>query len=93
MSHSRITRRQLVVAATGTLATTSLLASGASRAEAYQGNMERALSALYDALGSLREASGNKGGHRATAMDLVQQAIGEVHAGIEYGDERTGDNG
>lgn len=34
--------------------------------------MERALSSLYEALGSLREATPNKGGHRENAIQLVQ---------------------
>jgi hypothetical protein len=49
-------RRELAAVLAG-----SALAVGlASSAEAYQGNMERGLSSLYDALGSLREASSNK---------------------------------
>jgi hypothetical protein len=35
------------------------------------------------ALGSLRESTANKGGHRARAMDLVRQAIDETLAGID----------
>jgi hypothetical protein len=62
----------------------------ASSAEAYQGNMERALSSLYDALGSLREATSNKGGHRIKAMNLIHEASAEVQAGIEYADENGG---
>lgn len=53
---------------------------------AEQGNMENALSALYAAQDALRRAEGAKGGHRATAMSLVQQAITETQAGIEFGD-------
>lgn len=47
------------IAAAGALATAAM-ASGAVEAEAYQGNMERALSSLYDALASLRESTPNK---------------------------------
>ena len=64
--------------------------SASSSAEAYQGNMERALSALYEALGSLREATPNKGGHRENAIQLVQQAISETQAGVDYADEHGG---
>ncbi len=53
--------------------------------------MERALAALYDSLGSLREATSDKGGHKANAMSLIQQAITEVQAGIDYAAERFGD--
>jgi hypothetical protein len=65
-----------------------LLGASASSANAYQGNMERAVSALYQALGSLRESTADKGGHRAKAMDLIKQAIAETQAGIEFAAER-----
>jgi hypothetical protein len=58
--------------------------------EAYQGNMERALSALDSALASLQNATPNKGGHRERAINLIERAIGEVKAGIEFADERDG---
>lgn len=85
-----LTRRNLArLAFAGTAAT---VATGltATSAQAYQGNMERALSSLFDALGSLREASSNKGGHRVRAMNLIQQAIQETQAGIEFADETGG---
>jgi hypothetical protein len=59
-------------------------------ADAYQGNMERALSSLNEAFGSLRESTANKGKHRARAMDLVRQAIDETQAGIAFADEHGG---
>jgi hypothetical protein len=73
------------VAAAGAVAA-SAVAVSANGALAYQGNMEQALAALRDALGSLREATPNKGGHRANAIQLVQQAIAEVEAGIQFAD-------
>jgi hypothetical protein len=79
----------LRIAAAGAVATTALAAT-AGEALAYQGNMERALSALYDALGSLREATPNKGGHKATAIQLIEQAIGEVQAGVDFADNHGG---
>lgn len=85
---SSMNRRQIAVLAVG--ATAAGLAAGTTGAEAYQGNMERALSALYDALASLREASSNKGGHRVKAMELINAAIQETQAGIEYADENGG---
>ncbi|MFG1359549.1 hypothetical protein [Xanthobacter pseudotagetidis] len=86
--NATLSRRQLaMLAATAGAASLTL---GASEAEAYQGNMERALSALYDALGSLREATSNKDGHRVRAMELVQQAIEQTQAGIEYAAEHGG---
>ena len=53
-------------------------------AEAYQGNMERALSALSAALGSLRAATPNKGGHRERAIHIVERAMSETQAGIDF---------
>jgi hypothetical protein len=52
--------------------------------------MEHALSSLYQALGSLREATANKGGHRARAIELVRQAIEEAQAGVAFADEHAG---
>ena len=66
MLDSKLSRRGLVATATG-VAAIGLLGATAGTADAYQGNMERALSSLYNALGSLREsksarASGSVGG-------------------------------
>jgi hypothetical protein len=72
------------------LAVTGAVATAAGNALAYQGNMERALASLYDALASLREATPNKGGHKATAVQLIEKAIEEVRAGIDYADEHGG---
>ncbi len=57
----------------------------ATSANAYQGNMENALSSLFAALNELKAAQGPKGGHRITAIELVQQAITETQAGIAAG--------
>ena len=54
----------------------------------YQGHMERALEALQYSLSELYYASGPKGGHRITAINLTQQAISEVNAGIAYANAR-----
>lgn len=88
MDDARMNRRRLAALAAGAavLGTVGV----ATRAEAYQGNMERALSSLYDALAALREASSNKGGHRMKAMALIQQAIDQTQAGVEYADEHGG---
>jgi hypothetical protein len=83
-------RRNFIRLAAGGAAAISAVAVSATAADAYQGNMERALSSLYDALASLREASSNKGGHRVNAMNLIQDAIAEVNAGIEFADEHGG---
>jgi hypothetical protein len=60
MSQSKLTRRGFAAAAATGVAAIGLLGASAKSADAYQGNMERALSSLYQALGSLREATANK---------------------------------
>jgi hypothetical protein len=89
LSQSKLTRRGFAAAAATGVATLGLLGASAKTADAYQGDMERALSSSL-ALSSLSESSANKGGHRARAMDLVQQAIDETQAGIEFADEHGG---
>jgi hypothetical protein len=91
MTDTNTSRRGFFRVAAVSAAAASTLAACADPAEAYQGNMERALSALYSALGSLREATPDKGGHRAVAMNLISQAMNEVQAGIDYAAERYGD--
>lgn len=56
---------------------------------ASQPNMERALAALKIAQQSLNNAVDDKGGHRTKAVTLVQQAIQETQAGIEYAQNST----
>lgn len=89
MSPTDLSRRQLARTAMG-VAAVGLVAGSATSALAYQGNMERALAELYQALAALREATSNKGGHRVKAIDLVQQAIAETEAGIEFADQHGG---
>jgi hypothetical protein len=90
MTENTSSRRDVLRIALTGAAAASVVAVTAGTAEAYQGNMERSLSSLYDALSELREASSNKGGHRVNAMNLIQQAITEVNAGIEFADENGG---
>lgn len=90
MFDSKVTRRGLAATAITGVAAAGLLGASAQSANAYQGNMEHAMSSLYQALSSLREATADKGGHRAKAMALVNQAIAETQAGIEFADERGG---
>jgi hypothetical protein len=52
---------------------------------AYQGHMWGALHALQNAQSQLNAATPDKGGHREAALDLVNQAIGQVNQGIEVG--------
>lgn len=56
--------------------------SAASWAE--QVHMEAALASLQQAKDSLNKASADKGGHRVRALQLVENAIKQVNAGIEY---------
>ena len=50
-----------------------------------QPHMQAALDALNSALNNLNQAEADKGGHRAKAIDLVNQAINEVNLGIQAG--------
>jgi hypothetical protein len=49
--------------------------------------MQAALHHLQEAQEELRVAEHDKGGHRSNAIKLVEQAIGEVDAGIHYADK------
>ena len=66
------------------LAATSFAGYGAGIAQADQPHMEGALADLQTARGELIAATPDKGGHRVNALNLVNQAIGEVRAGIAY---------
>jgi hypothetical protein len=46
--------------------------------------MEASLALLQQARGELAQATPNKGGHRETALGLIDQAISQVKAGIAY---------
>jgi hypothetical protein len=82
-------RRDMVrIAAAG--AAGSALALTSTPSLAYQGNMERALSALGAAMQSLQESTPNKGGHRERAMRLIEHAMGEVQAGIDFAYQHGG---
>lgn len=54
------------------------------RATAAQPHMQAALDHLRAAKTELKVAEENKGGHRVKALNLVNQAITEVEAGIAY---------
>jgi hypothetical protein len=49
-----------------------------------QPHMNETLALLQSARGELQAATPNKGGHRERAMALIDQAIGEVRAGIAF---------
>ena len=52
----------------------------------YQPNMQAAMQYLQQAQQSLQNANSDKGGHRERALQLVNQAMGEVQAGMQYAD-------
>ena len=79
-----MSRRSLAKGSLGVAAGALLTAQVPTEAVAAQPNMQEALRALNAALRSLQRAEPNKGGHRARAMALVEQAIQEVRAGIAY---------
>ncbi len=51
-----------------------------------QPHMQEALRHLQAAVEELQKAEHDKGGHRAKALELTQQAIQHVNEGIRYGD-------
>ncbi|HVV86090.1 MAG TPA: hypothetical protein VHE35_23685 [Kofleriaceae bacterium] len=55
-----------------------------SATSAPQPMMRKALASLMTARTQLEKATADKGGHRVKAIELVNQAIDEVKAGIEY---------
>jgi hypothetical protein len=83
-------RRDLLLLAAAGVAAAPALALTSTPSLAYQGNMERALSALEAALQSLQAATPNKGGHRERAMRLIEHAMGEVQAGIDFAYQHGG---
>jgi hypothetical protein len=48
--------------------------------------MENALNSLINARNELQAAERNKGGHRAEALRLTNEAIDEVRRGMNYAD-------
>jgi hypothetical protein len=87
MFEAKLSRRNFAATAATGLAALSALGASANTASAYQGNMEHALSSLYQAIASLRQAPPNKGGHKERAVELIKQAIAQVQQGIEFADE------
>jgi hypothetical protein len=49
-----------------------------------QPHMTASLALLQSARGELQAAAPNKGGHRERGLALIDQAIGEVRAGIAF---------
>lgn len=86
----KLTSRRGLLQVTAMAAAAAAVTIPATQARAEQGNMDRALASLQDALRSLREATPNKGGHKEIAAQLIEQAIGEVNAGIRFANEHGG---
>ena len=61
-----------------------ILGYSAGCATGGQPHMQAALDELRAARSELEAALSDKGGHRARAIELVDEAIGEVQAGIAY---------
>jgi hypothetical protein len=80
---SQAGRRRLAIAAGAAI----LLGVGFSAGcvVAAQPHMYNALHALQNARAELQEAATDKGGHRVNAINLINQALGEVNAGIAAG--------
>jgi len=53
-----------------------------------QPEMEAAIEHLREAQQNLEQASSDKGGHRVNALQLINQALAEVQAGIQYDNEQ-----
>ena len=69
----------------GVLLGTAVAASmGIGYAIGAQPHMNESIAFLQSARGELQVATPNKGGHRERAIGLIDQAIGEVRAGIAF---------
>jgi len=86
MSSSNDLDRRRVLLAGAAVATLGAVLSSTQTALADQPHMRNALQALFNAQGQLSVATHNKSGHRENALGLVNQAIGEVQAGIAAGE-------
>jgi hypothetical protein len=62
----------------------TLAATHATTVSADQPHMRNAHKLLVDARAELDKATPDKGGHRVKAIQLVTDAIAEVHAGIQF---------
>jgi hypothetical protein len=90
MSDLILSRRHMIAGAGAAIAAGAFATVTASPALAEQGNMDAALRQLQMALDSLHRATPNKGGHKERAALLVEQALAEVQAGIDYAAQHGG---
>ncbi len=84
MPNMNKTALRTIAIAAGSMLTGALMTGAAF---AYQGHMENALHDLQDARAELQAAEGDKGGHRAAAIDLVNRAIYQTNLGIQYANQ------
>lgn len=84
MSTSKpVNRRDLLLPAAAVAAAGAVVAAASQPAVASnQPNMDAALGYLQQAKASLQQATHNKGGHRVRAINLIDQAMAQVRAGI-----------
>jgi hypothetical protein len=80
----QISKFRLAVAGVATAASFSL--AGAGAAYAFQPHMINARNDLNQARFELQTADPDKGGHRDIAINLIDQAVGQVNQGIEFAD-------
>jgi len=79
------TPRARILAVLGLGAAMAAASFVAGIAYAAQPHMQAALGHLQAARGELQAAEQNKAGHRESALRLVNEAIGQVQAGISAG--------
>ena len=80
----KITRRDAFASAAALAGGVAAVAAAPGEALADQPNMRNALASLQDAKRWLEQANTGKGGHRAAAIRLIDEAISEVKQGIKF---------
>ncbi len=84
MHSAGLKQRLKTIALVAVTAAFSSLLTGTAVAQYYQENMVNARNALQNGINWLNKASNDKGGHKANAINLTQQAIREINLGINY---------
>jgi len=80
----KLTRRDAFASAAALAVGVATVAATTTVADADQPNMRNALASLQDAKRWLEQANTGKGGHRAAAIRLIDEAISEVKQGIKF---------
>ncbi|GEM_PF-330078 len=84
ITKSSVGRVAVVLTALGSVLVGGFWAGQATAERESQPQMRSALANLRQAKGNLQQASSDKGGHRVAAVRLVDQAIAQTQAGIEF---------